>query len=263
MWRILQNVLTRISPARLLLTVFAVTILVGALLLMLPIAAADGVRISALDALFTATSAVCVTGLIVVDTGSAYSLFGQWVILALIQAGGLGIMTFASIGFKLFGAKLPITHQQALEDCLFQRSAAKEFSYTFPRILKIVVFIEFCGFLLILAGTLGKMPLGNAIYSAFFHSISAFCNAGFSIYADSLTRFSHNPVVMMAVSMLIIFGGLGHIVLRELQMGAGQLLRWRHAGPAFRFSFHSRVVLITAAVLIAGGAAAVIRTTRE
>jgi trk system potassium uptake protein len=110
--------LERLSPAQLLLVLFAGTILVGSVLLWLPFATVLGVRVSYLEALFTSASAVCVTGLIVVDTGSVYSLYGQLVILALIQCGGLGIMTFASIGFKLVGAKLPLMHQMALEDNL-------------------------------------------------------------------------------------------------------------------------------------------------
>lgn len=251
----LYQLLTRLSPARLLLLVFAGAIAGGALLLSLPVAAAPGHSISLMDALFTSASAVCVTGLIVVDTGSAFSLFGQLVILALIQAGGLGIMTFASIAFKLFGAKLPLTHQLALEDGFFQRSAAEEFSHTFPRILKMVGCIELVGFLLLFAGMSARLPAGAALYSAFFHSVSAFCNAGFSIYEDSLTSFSGNPLVMCSVMVLIILGGLGHLVLRELHVWADRLRHRDRANSSFRFSFHSRVVLLSAALLILGGTA--------
>ena len=251
--------LERLSPARLLLAAFGSAILAGALLLSLPVSAAPGISISVIEALFTSASAVCVTGLVVVDTGTVFSRFGQLVILFLIQAGGLGIMTFASIGFKLLGAKLPLTHQQALEDSFFQRSAAEEFSHTFPHILRIVAVVEGVGFLFLYGGMRMQAPAREALYSAFFHAISAFCNAGFSLYEDSLTRFHANPLVLAVVMTLIVLGGLGHIVLRELQ--AGLLHAWRRgmgAGLPFRFSFHTRVVLVMAVVLVLGGTAALL-----
>ncbi len=246
--------ITRLSPAQLLLSVFGTAILAGAVLLSLPVASETGDSLPFLTALFTAASAVCVTGLVVVDTGSRFSLFGQIIILILIQSGGLGIMTFASIGFKLMGARLPITHQQALEDTFFQRSAAEEFSHAFPRMLKIVLTIEFVGFLMLFGGMQSQLPLAKALYSAFFHAISAFCNAGFSIYSDSMTQFQTNPLVMTALIALIILGGLGHIVLRELHAGLSALHSQRSTtGKRKRLSFHSRVVLAMSAALIVGG----------
>lgn len=259
MFNRLYRLLAKLSPARLLMSVFAGTVLAGALLLSLPMATVSGKQISMLDALFTSASAVCVTGLIVVDTGSVFTTFGQLVILALIQAGGLGIMTFAAIGFKLFGARLPITHQQALEDCFFQRNAALEFSHTFPRILKLVITVQFFGFLMLLAGMMTQLPFTQAAYSALFHSISAFCNAGFSIYANNLVELRHNPLVMSTIMLLIVLGGLGHIVLRELHGYFAYLFKSnRDQSTAFRFSFHSRVVLAMAAILIVGGTIALL-----
>jgi trk system potassium uptake protein len=244
--------LEHLSPAQLLLAVFAVTIFAGSVLLRLPVSVVEGARVSYLDALFTSASAVCVTGLVVVDTGSVYSRFGQMVILALIQAGGLGIMTFASIGFKLVGAKLPLTHQMALEDTFYQRSAAQEFLHTFPRILKLLAWIQGLGFLSLAVGMLFSLPPRQAMYSAFFHTISAFCNAGFSIYPDSLTRFADNPLVMGATMLLIILGGLGYLVLVDLYTWAFKR-KESFRGMPFRFSFHSRVVLMATGVLILGG----------
>ncbi|MFU8780083.1 MAG: TrkH family potassium uptake protein [Kiritimatiellia bacterium] len=250
--------LERLSPAQLLLAMFASVIFLGSLLLWLPFAAMDGVRVSYLEALFTAASAVCVTGLVVVDTGSTYSLTGQLILLALIQAGGLGIMTFASIGFKLVGAKLPLTHQMALEDSFYQRSAAEEFLHTFPRILKLLLLIQAAGFIGLSLGMLFVLPVGDALYSALFHTISAFCNAGFSIYSDSLTRFAGNPIVMFVTMALIVSGGLGYLVLVDLQAFCGSRSRSNEDRRPFRFTFHSRVVLLASVVLIAGGTIALL-----
>jgi trk system potassium uptake protein len=187
-----------------------------------------------------------------------YSLYGQLVILALIQCGGLGIMTFASIGFKLVGAKLPLMHQMALEDTFYQRSAAQELLHTLPRILKLLVLIQGCGFLCMSIGMLLSLPPREAIYSAFFHTISAFCNAGFSIYTDSLTGFAANPVVMASSMVLIVLGGLGYLVLIDLYTFVHNKPRASRGGAGFRFSFHSRVVLLGSAVLVIGGALALL-----
>lgn len=241
-----------ISPARLLVLSFAGAILTGALLLWLPFSHHGNV--GPMEALFTATSAVCVTGLIVVDTGSEFTVFGQLVILLLIQTGGLGIMTFAAIAMKLGGARMSLTHQKALEDSIFQRNAAEEFSHMFPRILKMVAVIELAGFALLCMGLLKTEQSWSAVYSAFFHTISAFCNAGFSLYSDSLCRFNGNAVVVGTVMTLIVLGGLGHVVLRELQLEIRRMALREPLTYARRFSFHTRVVLIVSGVLILGGA---------
>jgi len=245
--------LERLTPAQLMCFMFGSVIILGSIILWLPVSTVANVRISYLEALFTSASAVCVTGLIVVDTGSTYSLFGQLVLLSLIQAGGLGIMTFASIGFKLVGAKLPLTHQMALEDSFYQRSAAEEFIHTFPRILRVLLTIQTLGFIGMSAGMLLMLSPAEAFYSAFFHTISAFCNAGFSIYSDSLVRFAGNPLVMFATMALIILGGLGYLVLIDLQTYFARMLRSGDDQKPFRFAFHSRAVLLTSATLVLSG----------
>lgn len=233
---------------------FAGAILAGFILLWLPVSHHG--QVGPLEALFTATSAVCVTGLIVVDTGTDFTVFGQLVILLLIQTGGLGIMTFAAIAIKMGGARMPLTHQQALEDTIFQRNAAAEFSHTFPRILKMVAAIELAGFALLSAGLVASERSWAAVYSALFHTISAFCNAGFSLYSDSLCRFDGNGLVLGTVMALIVLGGLGHVVLRELYLDCKRMAARNPLHYARRFSFHTRVVLTVSGLLILGGALA-------
>lgn len=246
--------LSRISPARLLVLSFAGTILLGTFLLWVPLSHRGSVGL--FEALFTATSAVCVTGLIVVDTGTEFTLFGQLVILVLIQTGGLGIMTFAAIAMKMGGARMPLTHQQALEDSIFQRNAASEFSHTFPRILKMVVGIELAGFGLLCVGLVVAERSWSAVYSAMFHAVSAFCNAGFSLYGDSLCRFGGNGLVLGTVMALIVLGGFGHVVLREMHLEIRRMAAREPLAYARRFSFHTRVVLTVSGVLVLGGAVA-------
>lgn len=250
----LREGFSRLSPARLLGLSFAGAILAGTCLLWLPFAHHGGV--GPMEALFTATSAVCVTGLIVVDTGTEFTVFGQLVILLLIQTGGLGIMTFAAIAMKMGGARMPLTHQQALEDSIFQRNSAAEFSHTFPRILKMVAVLELAGFGLLCIGLVATERSWSAVYSAMFHTVSAFCNAGFSLYSDSLSRFGGNGLVLGTIMALIVLGGLGHVVLRELHLEIRRLVSREPLAYARRFSFHTRVVLAVSSILILGGAVA-------
>jgi trk/ktr system potassium uptake protein len=240
-------------PQTLLIGGFSAVILVGTLLLLLPWSQTKG-EVGFVDALFTSTSAVCVTGLIVVDTAKAYTTFGQVVIVALIQIGGLGIMTFAALAYLMLGRRLSLASQAALHDAFFQRDLGIEFKKKFLQILFITAGIELTGILLIFLALLWRQtPVVNALFSAFFHSISAFCNAGFSIYTDNLVGFRNSPVILTTVMALIVLGGLGHMVLSELlHYGKNRLSRsapadWRS------LSTHTRVVLrMTIALIILG-----------
>jgi trk system potassium uptake protein TrkH len=252
LWRSFVAYLFHTSPQRLLVTVFSLAIFAGTLLLLLPWAHAPG-KVGPLDAFFTATSAVCVTGLIVVDTATDYTVFGQGVILALIQIGGLGIMTFAAIAFELGGARMPLAQQAALEDSFFQRDVAVEFSQMFRRILKLVFIIEGIGVILLFFALSLDKPSAHAAWSSVFHTVSAFCNAGFSIYTDSLIGLRGNAVAMTAVMILIVLGGLGHVVLLELYRDGRRIWRGLPKQKPHRFSLHSRVVLTTTGALIIGG----------
>lgn len=238
------------TPQSLLVSGFAVLILVGTLLLWLPIAHAQQ-SISLLDALFTATSAVCVTGLIVVDTGTDFTLFGQVVILLLIQAGGLGVMAFAAMAFDFLGRSLSLRAQSAFNESFFQMDAATGFRRRLLHIVKMVAGFEAVGALLLFLGFLQFHPPGRAAYTAVFHSISAFCNAGFSLYADSLIGFRASFMLISTVMLLIVLGGIGQPVLLEL---LERLLRRKPRVPRpQRFSLHTQVVLWSSGALIVAG----------
>jgi len=241
------------SPQFLLIGGFAAVILTGAMFLRLPWSQTAGV--SFLDCLFTSTSAVCVTGLVVVDTGTAYTTFGQVVILLLIQTGGLGVMTFAALTFQMLGRRLSLQSQAVLHDSFFQQDIGVEFKHQFFRILLTTAAIEAAGALLIFLGLWWRSAeIGSSLYSAAFHAVSAFCNAGFSIYKDNLIDLRNNHLIVTTIMLLIITGGLGHAVLLELwRRGRRRLGRQPEAGPP-RLSTHARVVLRVSTRLILGGA---------
>jgi trk system potassium uptake protein len=240
-------------PQTLLIGGFAAVILAGTLLLLLPWSQTKG-EVGFVDALFTSTSAVCVTGLVVVDTGTVYTLFGQTVIVVLIQIGGLGIMTFAAMAYLMLGRRLSLASQAALHDAFFQQDLGTEFRRKFFQILLITASIELSGILLIFIALLWRQtPALPALFSAFFHSISAFCNAGFSIYKDNLIGLRDSPVIMITVMSLIVLGGLGHMVLAEIWHHCKNSL-WRSAPSSLHpYSTHSRVVLRTTLALILMG----------
>ncbi|MBN1945742.1 MAG: hypothetical protein JW797_08690 [Bradymonadales bacterium] len=238
------------SPEGILVGGFGGLIIAGTCLLFLPWSHREGVGI--LDALFTATSAVCVTGLVVVDTGTDFTPFGQVVILLLIQAGGIGIMSFAALAFALLGRRLSLKAQAALSGSMLQQEVASEFRSIFRRILQFVLFTETSGAVLLFVGMLPSKGAAQAAYSAVFHSISAFCNAGFSLYSDSLIGWRNNPTVMVTVMLLIVLGGIGHPVVVDLWRKRLTLQR-RGGSTSNRLALNSNVALATSGVLIGGG----------
>lgn len=241
------------SPERMVVGGFALTIVVGTALLMLPISY-RGASPGPLDAFFTSTSAVCVTGLVVVDTGAKFTVFGQLVILFLMQIGGLGVMTYAALAFYALGKRLSLEVQSLVEDSFFRRDFARDFKRTFIRILCVTGALEFVGALLLFTSFVGRMGVGRAAFSAVFHAVSAFCNAGFSIYSDSLTGFRHSPFVLTTIAALIVVGGLGHPVVFELLERGRARFSGRRSARGPKLGFHTRVVLVTSAVLTVGGA---------
>lgn len=238
------------TPSVVLIYTFIVMIILGAILLRLP--AMQSKPVGILDCLFISTSAACVTGLSTIDMPAYFNTGGQFVILILIQLGGLGVMTFASISFKLLGARLSLRNQAALEDSLFQRDAALEFKRTFKYIFIIVFIFELCGALLLGFDCLQSMPLHKALWFGVFHSVSAFCNAGFSLWSESLSGqgYFFNTVIMI----LIILGGLGHVVLVELARLFKSIIMRRKIDDINIFSYHTRIVLITSMLLLIFGA---------
>ncbi|WP_413381843.1 TrkH family potassium uptake protein [Alkalihalobacillus sp. 1P02AB] len=235
------NYQKRISPPQLIILIFILLILVGSILLSLPISS-KGEAIPWLDALFTATSAVCVNGLVVIDTGASFSTFGQVVIMILIQIGGLGFMTLGVIIAILLGKKIGLRQQLVL-----QQTTQSNSRHGLVRLCLYIVLIAFA-FELVAVTILtlrwvGDMGFQQAIYYALFHSVSAFNNAGFALWSDSLSGYLNDPIVNLTIIMLFIFGGLGYIVIVELF----QKRSWR------KFSLHTKVVLVTSGILILSG----------
>ncbi len=238
------------SPSRLLVISFAAAILFGAVLLFLPMSRADSADGRPIDALFTSTSAVCVTGLIVLDTGKDYSPFGQVVILFLIQIGGLGIMTFSNLILLAAGKKLALSQRMVIE------ATYGEFLSVRPAQLvrKIVLYtftLEALGAVLLLYRFQSEYPLPRALGLAVFHSISAFCNAGFSLFSDSFMGYQDDLWINGIIMALIITGGLGFVVFADVFSFLGAL---RVKGNVRRLTLHSRVVLRTTLGLILVGA---------
>jgi len=227
-------------PEVLLPITFLLAILAGAGLLLLPGMSTGAQPVGPLEALFTSTSAVCVTGLIVVDTGTAWTHAGQAVIAALIQVGGLGIMTFSVLALVLVGKRVGLSHQNAIKKT-WTPLRHWHVGRLLGAVISVTVLIETAGFLVL------RRALHDD-WSAVFHTISAFCNAGFSLYADSLD--SHGPVAALTCMGLFVFGGLGFTTLLELVRAVLPRREKRR-----RFTLHARLVFVTSAALLVIGAA--------
>ncbi len=233
-----------LTPERLLLLSFAAAILVGSILLSLP-AASRGKRLSYIDALFTSTSAVCVTGLIVKDTGKDFTLFGQLTILTLLQLGGLGLMTFSSMIFLLMGRGVSIMSRSALQQS-FTPTGMGNFTHFLKNILIYTFTVEALGAIALYPRFSTKFSSAYAFFASIFHSISAFCNAGFSIFSDSLMAWRDDIWVNAVVMTLIVVGGIGFFVFWDVKE---RLLRKRE-----HLSLHTKIVLLTSGFLIIWGA---------
>lgn len=234
-------------PARLIVGAYTALMAIGTGLLLLPGATAPGQRTSILDALFTAASAVSITGLAVVDTGTHWSLFGQLVILILMQVGGLGIMTLATLVTVIVSGRL------ALRDRLLAQAETRAVSLTnIRRLLRDVVLFSLIAesiaalILGVWFATYYQMPPARAFYYGIFHSVSAFNNAGLALYPDSLTRYVGDPVVCITVCLAVIIGGIGFPVVFELSRRGG----WRKPKT---WSVLTRItVLVSGALLVVG-----------
>jgi len=233
---------------------FLAVILAGSVFLFLPWSHQAG-AISYLDALFTSTSAVCVTGLVTVSTATDYTVAGQVVILVLIQIGGLGVMTYAAMVLTLLRRRMSLRAQTALEDALFQHDAAKGFRRRFWQIVGITLGLEALGALLLFFALLPSEGTGAAAWSAVFHSISAFCNAGFSILPNNLLDVRDNHVFVAVIAILVVCGGLGFTVLHEAASEIRRVLRRQERLGPQRWTLNTRVVVRTSLILIVGGAA--------
>jgi trk system potassium uptake protein TrkH len=234
-------------PSRLIVVSFATLALFGGVLLTFPGASAGPGPVAPLDALFTATSATCVTGLIVLDTPNAFSPFGQAVILLLIQVGGLGIMTLSTFGALMLGGSLGLRGERALAEMLDLQTAPTAYRLTRFIVLSTLA-VEAVGAVgLALCYHREGFAVGESIWRGTFHAVSAFCNAGFALQSDSIVMFQDSPVPVLLHAVLITLGGLGFVVLAAVWTRVARRERRRP------LPVQVRTVLAVSAVLLAAG----------
>ena len=226
-----------LPPPAILALLYVGLIALGTGLLMLPVATTTPIGWA--DAVFTASSAVTVTGLAVVDTGSVFTVFGQSVVMVLIQLGGLGLMTFAILVLSMLGLRVGMSHRIFLREDL-NRTSVNDLLILVERIVRVVIACELAGTALLATVFVPEFGWRTGLWHALFHSISAFNNAGFALFPDSLTRWVGNPVINLVIPALFIFGGMGFAVV-------GEIIRerdWR------RYTLHTKLMLVGTAGLI-------------
>jgi trk system potassium uptake protein TrkH len=242
LWHIITS-----NPAISLMMSFLLVIMLGTFLLMLPISTVANKPMSFVDAFFTATSATCVTGLIVEDTASFFTRFGQLVILILIQIGGLGLMTISTAFALMFGQKLTVKVESVMQNVMGEMSKINLIALL-RYIVGITIFFETVGAVFLYFTFRNEFSSNiKAVYYSIFHSVSAFCNAGFALYPDSFEGFVLNYNINYVISLLIIFGGLGFVVYVDLRKNLFK------RGGYKRLSLHSKIVLTTTAALLVAG----------
>ena len=232
----------KIKPVQVLALGFLAVLLIGAGILMLPISTATGEKTSFIDALFTSTSAVCVTGLTTVDTASHWSYFGKTVIICLIQIGGLGFMSFATLFALILGKRVSLKERLILQEAVnttYISGIIKLVKY----ILSFTFTIEGIGSLILSTQFIPSYGFVKGIYFSIFHAISAFCNAGFDLIGNSLLPYQNNAVVILTISILVIIGSLGFAVLLDLF----------NASQSTRFYTHTKFVLTLTAIFLISG----------
>ena len=233
-----------LSPGRISMLSYAVLILLGAILLLLPASTEKG-HLSVIDALFTSASAVCVTGLTVVDTASTFTFFGKAVIMVLIQAGGIGIMVLSTMFLLTLGKRVGMTGRQMLSDTYSYGQGKNVYSLV-KEILIFTFIFEMIGALFMLPDFLCRFSVDKAVCYAVFHSVSAFCNAGFSLFPDSFTGYGSSWLINLDICFLIITGGIGFIVMAEIRQKFSFSKRcWS------KFSLHTRLTLTATFILLA------------
>lgn len=227
-----------IPPPAVLALFYAALIVLGAVLLKLP--ASVNAPLSWPDALFTATSAVTVTGLVVVDTGSHFTLFGQVIVATLIQLGGLGLMTFAVLVLTMLGLPVGLPHRVFLREELNQTSIS-DLLRLVGVILRVVLACEVAGMVLLATVFVPDFGWWGGLWQALFHTVSAFNNAGFGLFPDSLSRWAADPIINITVPALFIVGGMGFAVIADVRWSR----HWR------KYSLHTKLMLVGTLVLIA------------
>lgn len=240
-----QRLKNSFSSFQIIIFGFISVIMIGTILLMLPFSSRTGVVTSFEDSLFTAVSAVCVTGLVVVDTASYWSFFGQAVIIVLIQIGGLGVITVASLMTMLAGRKIGLMQRQTMQNAISAPQVGGIVKLT-RFIIKISFLVELMGAVLLMPVFVPEYGL-KGVWMSVFHSVSAFCNAGFDLMGDksgkfsSLTSFSENIYLGIVIAMLIIVGGIGFITWQDIGEKKASFKEYR---------MQTKVILVTTAILV-------------
>lgn len=236
---------------------FALAILMGSILLWLPVSSATGKSVSYMDALFTATTSLCVTGLVTVPTFSTWSTFGQVVILLLIQLGGLGVVTCSTIAFVVLGKRITLYTRKLVQDS-YNLEYMSGMVKVVIRVVRGTLCIEGIGAIFYSFQFIPEFGPGKGIWYSVFHSVSAFCNAGIDIIGpESLHKYVTNPVVNITTMWLIFMGGLGFVVWWDLSKKMKMLFRkeiWPHQFWQ-RLELHTKIVLVMTALLVFGGTA--------
>jgi len=234
----------RLLPGQIVTLAAALLILVGTFFLMLPFSTPSNVELRFIDALFTATSAVCVTGLIVMDTPTEFTLFGQWVILLLIQIGGLGYALMATFILLALGHRIGLRDRMMLAESLNVTDIGESVRYV--KIVAVVTMaLEGLGAILLTLRFSQDMDWSQALYSGIFHSISAFNNAGFALFSDSLISYQSDISINLIVTILVVFGSIGFLVFQDA---------WDNVtGKRFRFQTHTKLVVVVTLVLLVTG----------
>lgn len=234
------------SPFRVIIVGFLLVILMGSFLLMLPVSTQDGISTPFGDALFTSTSAVCVTGLVIHDTATYWSNLGQFVIILLIQIGGLGVVTVAGAFAILSGRKIGLMQRSTMQEAIAAPKVGGIVRLT-EFVLKTALTVELLGAALLFPVFYEELGLAKGIWYALFHSISAFCNAGFDLMGiktpfSSLTDYAAQPVVTVVIALLIVTGGIGFLTWEDIRINRLSLHKYR---------MQSKVILTVTGILIA------------
>lgn len=232
---------TNLRAVQVLAIGFILLILIGGVILSLPISSVDGKPTNLLDSIFTATSAVCVTGLVVVDTGTHWNLFGQIIILLLIQIGALGFMSFTTMLAIIMGKKITLRNRLIVQEAM-NAFDIQGLVKMVKHVVGFTFFVEICGAIVLSTQFIPQYGIIKGIYYGIFHSVTAFCNAGFDIIGNytSFTAYGHNTIILLTLAGLLIIGGLGFAVWLDIY----------HVKKAKRLSVHSKVVITTTISLL-------------
>ena len=252
--KIAQTIVYR--PIRSIITSYLIIILTGAILLMMPFSSSSKTSVGFINALFTSTSAVCVTGLTVIDTATKYSFIGQFIIMILIQVGGLGIMFFAYFSTVIIGRKTSLENKMSASFLLNEDDMSRLF-WNIKWILIITFSLKLIGALFLFIGFINRLGFSNKnLFFSIFHSISAFCNAGFSLYSNNLEDYVASFIVSLTICFLIISGGLSFFVHLNILGNIKDFILKKvfRKNIAFRsISLNTIIVLLITSILLAGG----------